>query len=162
MAKYVCSVCGYVHEGDSAPERCPQCKVPAEKFQLQAEGKVWAAEHVVGVAQGAPMDIIEDLRANYMGECTEVGMQVINWLECGKVSSLKQALREWDYETEAKALQQDYFQCQINITAEMAEIDYDINRINERIMSHAQKVRSNINEIEETVEQFKRDVNEKY
>ena len=74
MAKYVCSVCGYVHEGDSAPERCPQCKVPAEKFQLQAEGKVWAAEHVVGVAQGAPMDIIEDLRANYMGECTEVGM----------------------------------------------------------------------------------------
>ena len=88
--------------------------------------------------------------------------QVINWLECGKVSSLKQALREWDYETEAKALQQDYFQCQINITAEMAEIDYDINRINERIMSHAQKVRSNINEIEETVEQFKRDANEKY
>ena len=74
MAKYVCSVCGYVHEGDSAPERCPQCKVPAEKSQLQAEGKVWAAEHVVGVAQGAPMDIIEDLRANYMGECTEVGM----------------------------------------------------------------------------------------
>ena len=74
MAKYVCSVCGYVHEGDSAPERCPQCKVPAEKFQLQAEGKVWAAEHVVGVAQGAPEDIIEDLRANYMGECTEVGM----------------------------------------------------------------------------------------
>ena len=74
MAKYVCSVCGYVHEGDSAPERCPQCKVPAEKFNLQAEGKVWAAEHVVGVAQGAREDIIEDLRANYMGECTEVGM----------------------------------------------------------------------------------------
>jgi len=74
MAKYVCSVCGYVHEGDSAPERCPQCKVPGEKFNLQAEGKVWAAEHVVGVAQGAREDIIEDLRANYMGECTEVGM----------------------------------------------------------------------------------------
>ena len=74
MAKYVCSVCGYVHEGDSAPERCPQCKVPADKFKLQAEEKVWAAEHVVGVAQGAREDIIEDLRANYMGECTEVGM----------------------------------------------------------------------------------------
>ena len=74
MAKFVCSVCGYVHEGDSAPERCPQCKVPGEKFNKQAEGKVWAAEHVVGVAQGSPEDIIEDLRANYMGECTEVGM----------------------------------------------------------------------------------------
>ena len=75
MAKYVCSVCGYVHEGDAAPERCPQCKVPAEKFNKQDEGKMtWAAEHVVGVAEGAPEDIIMDLRANYMGECTEVGM----------------------------------------------------------------------------------------
>ena len=75
MAKFVCSVCGYVHEGDAAPERCPQCKVPAEKFNKQDEGKMtWAAEHVVGVAEGAPEDIIMDLRANYMGECTEVGM----------------------------------------------------------------------------------------
>ena len=74
MKKFVCSVCGYVHEGDAAPERCPQCKVPAEKFVEQAAERAWAAEHVVGVADGAPMDIIEDLRANYMGECTEVGM----------------------------------------------------------------------------------------
>ena len=74
MAKWVCSVCGYVHEGDSAPERCPQCKVPAEKFVEQSAERAWAAEHVVGVAEGAPADIIEDLRANYMGECTEVGM----------------------------------------------------------------------------------------
>ena len=75
MKKFVCSVCGYVHEGDSAPEFCPQCKVPAEKFKEQTEGeKVWAAEHVVGVAEGAPMDIIEGLRANFEGECTEVGM----------------------------------------------------------------------------------------
>ena len=74
MAKYVCSVCGYVHEGDSAPERCPQCKVPGNKFTLQAEERAWAAEHVVGVAQGSPEDIMADLRANYMGECTEVGM----------------------------------------------------------------------------------------
>ena len=75
MAKWVCSVCGYVHEGDSAPERCPQCKVPAEKFTKQDEGKLtWAAEHVVGVAKGAPEEIIEGLRANFMGECTEVGM----------------------------------------------------------------------------------------
>ena len=72
--KYVCQVCGYVHEGDSAPEKCPQCGVPASKFTAQGEEKVWAAEHVVGVAQGCSEDIIEDLRANYMGECTEVGM----------------------------------------------------------------------------------------
>ena len=75
MAKFVCSVCGYVHEGDAAPERCPQCKVPAEKFNKQDDSTLtWAAEHVVGVAKGAPEDIIADLRANYMGECTEVGM----------------------------------------------------------------------------------------
>ena len=75
MKKFVCSVCGYVHEGDSAPEKCPQCKVSAEKFnEVVEENRYWAAEHVVGVAQGAREDIINDLRANYMGECTEVGM----------------------------------------------------------------------------------------
>ena len=75
MKKFVCSVCGYVHEGESAPEKCPQCKVPAEKFnEVVEENRYWAAEHVVGVANGAPEDIIMDLRANYMGECTEVGM----------------------------------------------------------------------------------------
>ena len=74
MKKFVCSVCGYVHEGDSAPERCPVCKVPAEKFNEMADERVWAAEHVIGVAQGAPEEIMEGLRANFMGECTEVGM----------------------------------------------------------------------------------------
>jgi rubrerythrin len=74
MAKFVCSVCGYVHEGDSAPEQCPVCKVGADKFQEQSAEKTWAAEHVVGVAQGAPEDIIMDLRANFEGECSEVGM----------------------------------------------------------------------------------------
>ncbi len=74
MKKYVCSVCGYVHEGDSAPEKCPQCGVPASKFNEQAGEMTWAAEHVLGVAQGVDPEIIEGLRANYMGECTEVGM----------------------------------------------------------------------------------------
>ena len=74
MAKYVCSVCGYVHEGEEAPEVCPVCKVDSSKFVKQSEERTWAAEHVVGVAQGAPMDIIEDLRANFAGECSEVGM----------------------------------------------------------------------------------------
>ncbi len=74
MKKFVCSVCGYVHEGDSAPEACPQCKAPKEKFTEQNGDLSWAAEHVVGVAQGASEDIMADLRANFQGECTEVGM----------------------------------------------------------------------------------------
>ncbi|MBQ2982455.1 MAG: NADH peroxidase [Lachnospiraceae bacterium] len=76
MAKYVCKVCGYVHEGEMAPEACPVCKAPQDKFEVMAEEKVWAAEHVVGVAQAPEVseDIREDLRANFMGECTEVGM----------------------------------------------------------------------------------------
>ena len=74
MAKYVCSVCGYVYEGDEPPVECPVCKAPAEKFTKQDGELTWAAEHVVGVAKGAPADIIEDLRANFNGECTEVGM----------------------------------------------------------------------------------------
>ena len=74
MAKWVCSVCGYVHEGETAPEKCPVCKAPAEKFIKQDEEMTWAAEHVLGVAQGVDPEIIEDLRANFTGECTEVGM----------------------------------------------------------------------------------------
>ena len=74
MAKFVCSVCGYVYEGDAAPEICPVCKAPAEKFIKQEGEMSWAAEHVVGVAKGAPEDILEDLRSNFQGECSEVGM----------------------------------------------------------------------------------------
>ena len=66
MKKFVCSVCGYVYEGEAAPEKCPQCGVGADKFTEQGEGLSWAAEHVVGVAQG--------VRANFEGECSEVGM----------------------------------------------------------------------------------------
>ena len=74
MKKFVCSVCGYVHEGDAAPEKCPVCGVGAEKFVEQSEERSWAAEHVVGVAQGVSEDILADLRANFEGECSEVGM----------------------------------------------------------------------------------------
>ena len=75
MSKFVCSVCGYVHEGDSAPEKCPVCRVPASKFnEVKEDERVWAAEHVLGVAKGAPDDIIAGLRYNFEGECTEVGM----------------------------------------------------------------------------------------
>ena len=54
MKKFVCSVCGYVHEGNAAPDKCPQCKAPASKFTEQAGGKTWAAAHGVGVASGGP------------------------------------------------------------------------------------------------------------
>lgn len=74
MKKWVCSVCGYVHEGPEAPETCPLCKAPKEKFVEQAGERSWAAEHVVGVAQGAPQEIIDGLRENFQGECCEVGM----------------------------------------------------------------------------------------
>ena len=74
MAKWVCSVCGYVHEGDEPPKECPVCKAPAEKFTKQEGEMTWASEHVLGVAQGSSEDIMEDLRANFNGECSEVGM----------------------------------------------------------------------------------------
>ena len=74
MAKFVCQVCGYVYEGEAAPEKCPQCGAPASKFTEMVGARTWATEHVVGVAQGVSEDIISDLRANFTGECTEVGM----------------------------------------------------------------------------------------
>jgi len=75
MKKYVCSVCGYVHEGDAPPDKCPQCGAGADKFSEKKEGpQAWADEHVIGVAQGVDAEILEGLRANFTGECTEVGM----------------------------------------------------------------------------------------
>ena len=74
MKKFVCSVCGYVHYGDEAPEFCPQCKAPKSKFIEQNGDMDWAAEHVVGVAKGVDPEILEGLRMNFNGECTEVGM----------------------------------------------------------------------------------------
>ena len=75
MKKYVCPVCGYVHEGNEPPEKCPQCGIPGERFtEVKEENFTWAAEHVVGIAKDAPAEIIEGLRANFTGECSEVGM----------------------------------------------------------------------------------------
>lgn len=81
--KWVCQVCGYVYEGEQPPEKCPVCKAPASKFTKQDAEMTWAAEHVVGVAQGVPQDIIDDLRANFQGECSEVGM----YLAMGRVAA---------------------------------------------------------------------------
>ena len=75
MKKFICTVCGYVHEGTEPPKNCPQCKAPAEKFVEQATtGLVFADEHRIGVAQGVDPEILEGLRQNFTGECTEVGM----------------------------------------------------------------------------------------
>ena len=74
MSKFVCTVCGYVYEGEAAPEFCPVCKAPASKFVKQEGEMTWAAEHVVGVAKGVDPEIIEGLRMNFNGECSEVGM----------------------------------------------------------------------------------------
>ena len=76
MKKFVCSVCGYVHEGEKAPAKCPQCGVPGEKFNEQTDGAElsWADEHRIGVAQGLDPEVVQGLRDNFMGECTEVGM----------------------------------------------------------------------------------------
>ena len=74
MKKFVCIVCGYIHEGEAAPAECPVCHVGADKFKEQTGEMTWAAEHEVGAAQGASEDIMADLRANFEGECCEVGM----------------------------------------------------------------------------------------
>ncbi len=76
MKKYVCAICGYVHEGNEAPEACPQCKAPKSKFsEVEENAKLtWADEHRVGICEGLDEEVVQGLRENFMGECTEVGM----------------------------------------------------------------------------------------
>ena len=81
--KWTCTICGYTCEGDKAPEQCPICKAPAEKFKAVKEGEMnWAAEHVLGVAKGVDEEILQGLRENFEGECSEVGM----YLAMGRVA----------------------------------------------------------------------------
>lgn len=77
IKKWICTVCGYVHTGEHAPEKCPQCQQPANKFNelVETEGSLsWADEHRLGVAKGVDSEVLDGLRAHFMGECTEVGM----------------------------------------------------------------------------------------
>ena len=99
MAKYVCSVCGYVHEGDAAPENCPVCKVPASKFNIMQEGAALAAEHEYGVygktvknnpdiSEEDKKYIFEQLMANFNGECAALraaAKQVVENESCVRV-----------------------------------------------------------------------------
>ncbi|MGL5227724.1 MAG: NADH peroxidase [Bacteroidales bacterium] len=126
--KFICTVCGYVHTGDAAPERCPQCKVPATKFQeqIETEGELtWADEHRIGVAADVDPEVLEGLKAHFMGECTEVGMYLamsrqadregypevaeaykrIAWEEAEHAAKFAELLGEvvWDTKTNLKA-----------------------------------------------------------
>ena len=77
MKKFICTVCGYVHEGDTPPERCPQCKVPGSKFKELVESEEalsFACEHEIGVAKGCDKELWDGLQAHFSGECSEVGM----------------------------------------------------------------------------------------
>jgi rubrerythrin len=74
MKKFVCTVCGYIHEGEAAPEKCPVCGVGSEKFIEQSGDLAFADEHVIGVVKGVEKEVIDGLQANFIGECTEVGM----------------------------------------------------------------------------------------
>lgn len=76
MKKWVCGVCGYVHEGSTPPEKCPQCGASREKFSevVVSDQLAWADEHKIGIGAGVDAEVVELLRANFVGECTEVGM----------------------------------------------------------------------------------------
>lgn len=74
MKRFICTVCGYIHEEDTPPEKCPLCGVGSDKFIMQQEAAAWADEHRIGIAAGVDQEIIAGLRANFIGECTEVGM----------------------------------------------------------------------------------------
>lgn len=75
MKKWVCPICGYVHEGNEPPEKCPQCGAAKEKFyEKKEDGLAWADEHKIGVAKGVDPEVMDGLKANFAGECSEVGM----------------------------------------------------------------------------------------
>ena len=102
MKKFVCPVCGYVHEGDTPPEKCPQCGVPGSKFKEMKEDSLnYACEHVIGVGAKGKVDdeVYAGLKANFEGECTEVGMYI---------AMSRQAIREGYPEIGAFYLQAAY------------------------------------------------------
>ncbi len=76
MKQWVCSVCGYVHTGDEAPDSCPQCKATKDKFKERVASTGFADEHKIGIAKGLDPEVVQGLKDNFMGECTEVGMYI--------------------------------------------------------------------------------------
>ncbi len=75
MKKWRCKVCGEIVNSDICPAKCPVCGAPGDKFEeVKDDQWVWAAEHKVGIIDGVPQEIIDGLRSNFQGECSEVGM----------------------------------------------------------------------------------------
>jgi rubrerythrin len=74
MKKYICTICGYVHQGEEAPDTCPVCKASKDKFKEMADELSWADEHRIGIVKDIPVELLDGLRANFTGECSEVGM----------------------------------------------------------------------------------------
>ncbi|MCI1778571.1 MAG: NADH peroxidase [Bacteroidales bacterium] len=76
--KFICTVCGYVHEGPEPPEKCPVCGAPASKFKEIKEDAsdelTFASEHVLGVAKDTDDEMKKDLNSHFTAECSEVGM----------------------------------------------------------------------------------------
>ncbi len=110
MKKFICTVCGYIHEGDAAPEKCPLCKAPASKFNEMVEtegGLEFADQHVIGVAKGCDEEMIKDLNNHFMGECTEVYPEVAEafkryaWEEAEHAAKFAELLGDcvWDTKT---------------------------------------------------------------
>lgn len=99
--KWMCSVCGYIHEGPEPPERCPQCKQPKEKFvEIKSDKLEFGTEHVVGVAKGCDDEMIADLRAHFTGECSEVGMYLAMARQADREGypEIAAAFRQYAYE----------------------------------------------------------------
>jgi len=125
--KFICSVCGYIHNGNELPEVCPQCKQPKEKFnEVVSDGGLdWADEHRIGVAKDVDKEVLDGLKAHFNGECTEVGMYLamsrqadregypevaeaykrIAWEEAEHAAKFAELLGEivWDTKTNLKA-----------------------------------------------------------
>ncbi len=73
--KWICAICGFVHEGPEPPEKCPQCKAPKSKFKELTDTKLeFVAEHELGTAKGCDEEMLKDLNNHFTGECSEVGM----------------------------------------------------------------------------------------
>lgn len=72
--KWICGVCGYIHQGLDIPSACPVCKLGRDHFERLVEGNAWADEHVIGTAQQMDEEVRQGLREQFQGECAEIGL----------------------------------------------------------------------------------------
>lgn len=99
--KFVCTVCGYVHEGDAAPECCPVCKAPASKFNEVVEGELnFVVEHQIGIAKDVDEEIKKGLQSHWLGECSEVGQYLAMARQADREGypEIAAAFRQYAYE----------------------------------------------------------------